>query len=92
MTLLKIAALQGQAKTKEVEQALSALVQRIQALPDDFKLDWWFSGTKHFISQHNSFKQQPWLLELLEKCEGQNRANLLKAIGETQAKINSNHI
>ncbi len=86
MTILKIAALQGQAKPKEVEEALSTLTQRLKALPDNFKLEWGFQGTKHFISQHNSLRQHTWLLELLEKSEGQSRDNLLKAISEAQAR------
>jgi tetratricopeptide (TPR) repeat protein len=73
----------GQLTTvREQVQALRALVAEQS---EDFRVEWSFSGTKHFIeTEERLAPKRAWLLNLIAAFEQQNRAAILKGLDALQ--------
>ncbi|MBL9045222.1 MAG: hypothetical protein JNM83_26680 [Myxococcales bacterium] len=78
---IEVFALVGQGKPAEAASKRKALRTLIAAQPADFRLDWGFSGTRHFLQTDPRFSpHKAQLLALLSALEQPNRAAILSAL------------
>jgi hypothetical protein len=65
---------------------IETLLERIAAQPEDFRVTWTFSGTRHFIGQHPSLApHRAWLQQFFDAVEGQDRQAILAGLQATRA-------
>lgn len=84
---VQIAALLAQEKTDAMAERLAALHAAVAAQPEQFKGDWTFAGTNHFIAQHEGLRKHAWLSELLTAVGAANQTTMLTVIERAQASI-----
>ncbi len=78
---IEVFALVGQGKPAEAASQRIALRTLIDAQPADFRLDWGFSGTRHFLQTDPRFSpHRAQLLALLSALEQPSRAAILSAL------------
>jgi len=59
------------------------LIEALESQKADFRVDWSFAGTKHFISQSEQFAaNRTSLLELFEAMGSENRDSILKKVND----------
>jgi tetratricopeptide (TPR) repeat protein len=68
-------------RSAEVPAKMENLIEALESQKADFRVEWSFDGTKHFISQSEQFAaNRTWLLELFEAMRGENRDSILKKV------------
>src|ERR1043165_3564128 len=78
---IEIANLIALQRSPEVPSRMKNLVELLKAQAADFKLQWSFEGTKHFVSQSEQLAaNKDWLLRLFGAMAGENRDALLKEL------------
>jgi tetratricopeptide (TPR) repeat protein len=78
---IEIANLIALKKSTEVPVKLRNLIELLAAQQANFKLQWSFEGTKHFISQSQQLvANRDWLLRLFAAMAGENRDAIIKEL------------
>ena len=81
LLVIEIANLIALRRSTEVPAKLKNLIELLEAQPADFKLQWSFEGTKHFISQSQQLAaNKDWLLRLFAAMAGENRDAIIKEL------------
>jgi tetratricopeptide (TPR) repeat protein len=74
-------------KSTEVPLKMKNLIALLETQPVDYKVHWYFEGTKHFIGESQQFgANKDWLLRLFGAMAGENRDAIIKevkALGES---------
>jgi tetratricopeptide (TPR) repeat protein len=87
---IEIANLLALNKSNEVPLRINALIEAIASQPADFKLQWSFEGTKHFISQNERLAtNRDWLEQLFTAMEGDNRDAIVTGLKAASARFTS---
>jgi len=82
---IEIANLLALQKTELVPGKIEQLHEIMASQPEDFTVDWPFTGTKDFISHHETLvPYRTWLLQLFEALEGANRQAILVALQQAR--------
>jgi tetratricopeptide (TPR) repeat protein len=72
----------------QIPAALDSLLKTIAGQKDDFQINWSFSGTIHFINQHEKLAaDRPWLNAFFAAAQEKNRDSILKKLREAQASF-----
>jgi tetratricopeptide (TPR) repeat protein len=83
---LAIANLLARNQGELVPGTIETLLERIAAQPEDFRVNWAFAGTRHFISQHPGLApHRAWLQQFFDAVEGQNRQAILAGLQAARA-------
>jgi tetratricopeptide (TPR) repeat protein len=78
---IEIANLIALKRTAEVPAKIKNLIETLESQKPDFKVEWSFVGTRHFISQSEQFAaSRAWLLELFEAMGSENRDSIVKRL------------
>jgi hypothetical protein len=78
---IEIANLIALKRSTEVRSKMKDLIDLLESQPANFKLQWSFEGTKHFIRQSQQFgANKDWILRLLEAMAGENRDAIVKEV------------
>ncbi len=78
---LEVFALEGQGKPAEAASKRKSLRTLIDAQPADFRLNWTFGGTRHFLQTDSRFSpHKAQVLALLSALEQPNRAAILSEL------------
>jgi tetratricopeptide (TPR) repeat protein len=78
---IEVANLIALKRSTEVPATMKNLVELLETQPADFKLQWSFEGTKHFISQTQQLAaNKDWLLRLFGAMAGENRDAIIKEV------------
>ena len=78
---IEIANLVALQRSTEVPTKMKNLVELLEAQPADFKLQWSFEGTKHFIGQSQQLAaNKDWLLRLFVAMASENRDAVIKEL------------
>ena len=78
---IEIANLSALKRSTEVWSKLKNLLELLQTQPADFKLQWSFEGTKHFVSESQQLAaSKDWLMQLFRALEGENRDAIVKEL------------
>lgn len=78
---IEVASLVALKRAAEVPSRMKNLIELLEAQPADFKLQWSFEGTKHFISQSQQLAvNKDWLLRLFGAMAGANRDAIVKEV------------
>jgi tetratricopeptide (TPR) repeat protein len=83
---IEIADLLALNKAHEVPLRMKTLIEIVKSQPADFKVQWGFEGTKHFIAQNEKLVAKDWLMRLFAAMAGENRDAIvagLKAASES---------
>jgi len=81
LLVIEIANLIALRRSTEVPAKLKNLIELLEPQPADFKLQWSFEGTKHFISQSQQLAaNKDWLLRLFAAMAGENRDAIIKEL------------
>jgi hypothetical protein len=65
---------------------IEAMLERMAAQPEDFRVTWTFSGTRHFIGQHPTLApHRAWLQQFFDAVEGQDRQAILAGLQAARA-------
>lgn len=68
-------------RSGEVPAKMKNLIEALESQKADFRVEWSFTGVKHFISQNEQFAaNRAWLLELFEAMGGENRDLIIKSL------------
>ncbi len=85
---IEIANLIALKRSTEVPLRMKNLIELLEAQPADFKLQWSFEGTKHFISKnHQLGANKDWLLQLFGAMAGENRDSIVKEVKATSENL-----
>ncbi len=85
---LQIATLYTLNKRSLISERMTALRKLIAGQAKDFKVEWSFEGTKHFISNDKRLTaSRDWLLRLFTAFEGKDRDAILVALGEVESGL-----
>lgn len=88
---IEIANLIALKRSTEVPSRMTNLIDLLAAQPADFKLQWSFAGTKHFISQSQQLAaNKDWLLRLFGAMGGENRDAIIKEVKAASENFNPN--
>jgi tetratricopeptide (TPR) repeat protein len=94
LQMIEVANLLACDDANQVPVALDALYKTISDQEADFRINWSFSGTLHFIEQQEKFASyRSWLNQFFSVTQEKNRDAILKALREAQAQfpaVNSN--
>ena len=61
-------------KEEAVKAKLANLIEAVKKQPADYRVDWTFSGTRHFVETSDKVVgQRKWLLRFLDAVERENR-------------------
>ena len=64
---IEIANLLAQGKSKSIDSKMALLIDVVRAQPGEFRVNWIFNGTIHFIGNNKKFaKRRTWLLQVFE--------------------------
>jgi len=75
-------------KAGEIPSKLDTLHAAIASQPEEFKVDWSFEGTRHFISQNEKLaSHRKWLQQLFNAMEGEDRKAILDALKAVKANF-----
>lgn len=86
LRLIEIANLLSLGQAGEVPAKLDLLSQAVAAQPADFKIEWTFHGTLHFINQAEPLgRYRAWLQQLFGAAAHRDRAAILQALRAAQA-------
>lgn len=78
---IEIANLIALKRSSEVQARIKNLLELLETQPADFKLQWPFAGTKHFINQSQQLAaNKDWLLRLFGAMAGENRDAIIKEV------------
>jgi len=78
---IEIANLIALKRSTETWSRLKNLIELLENQPADFKLQWSFEGTKHFIGQSQQLAMnKDWLLQLFGAMTGENRDAIAKEL------------
>jgi len=78
---IEIANLIALNRSEEVPVKIKNLIEALESQSADFRVEWSFAGTKHFISHGEQFgARRTWLLELFEAMGGENRDSIIKRL------------
>jgi tetratricopeptide (TPR) repeat protein len=78
---IEIANLIALNRSTEVPLRIKNLIELLENQPRDFKLQWSFEGTKHFITQSQQLTaNKAWLLQLFTAMGGENRDAIIKEL------------
>jgi len=78
---LAIAALLAQGKKETISQELQGLLDFINARPADFRVDWSWAGTIHFVQTDDRLAPlRDWLLSFFEALQGKDRKALFEGL------------
>ena len=78
---IEIANLIALKRSTEVWSKLKSLIELLQTQPADFKLQWSFEGTKHFVSESQQLAaNKDWLMQMFRALEGENRDAIVKEL------------
>ena len=88
LRLIEIANLLALGQAQQVPARLNFLSRAIEAQPAEFKIEWMFNGTLHFIGQEDKLATyREWLNLLFSAAEGASREAVLKALHEARASF-----
>ncbi|HKU76638.1 MAG TPA: tetratricopeptide repeat protein [Pyrinomonadaceae bacterium] len=78
---IEIANLIALKRSTEAPSRIKNLIELLEAQPADFRLQWTFAGTKHFINQSQQLAaDKDWLLRLFSAMSGENRDAIVKEL------------
>lgn len=78
---IEIANLIALKRSTEVPTKMKNLIALLETQPADFKLQWTFEGTKHFISQNEQLAaNRDWLMRLFGALAGVNRDAIIREV------------
>jgi tetratricopeptide (TPR) repeat protein len=87
LRVLDIANLIALNRSAEVPAKIKNLIEMLQSQKPDFKVEWSFTGVKHFISQNEQFAaKRAWLMQLIAVMDGAGRDAIvaqLKIVSDT---------
>jgi tetratricopeptide (TPR) repeat protein len=85
---IEIANLIALKRSPEVSSRMKSLIELVESQPADFKVQWSFAGTKHFISQNQQLTaNKDWLSRLFETLPGENRDAIVKELKTLNPQI-----
>jgi len=85
---IEIANLIAMKRSTAVPSRIKSLIELLDAQPADFKLQWSFAGTRHFIGQSQELTaNKDWLLRLFETLAGENRDAIIKEVKTLNPQI-----
>ena len=74
LCVIEIANLKALNKEEAVKAKLANLIEAVKKQPADYRVDWTFSGTRHFVETSDKVVgQRKWLLRFLDAVERENR-------------------
>jgi tetratricopeptide (TPR) repeat protein len=74
LRVVEIANLMALNRSAEVPAKIKNLIEALESQKADFKVEWSFAGTKHFISQSEQFAaKRIWLMQLIATMDGADR-------------------
>ena len=78
---IEIANLIALKRSTEAPSRIKNIIELLEAQPPDFRLQWTFAGTKHFINQSQQLAaDKDWLLRLFSAMSGENRDAIVKEL------------
>lgn len=78
---IEIASLIALKRSTEVPSRMKNLIELLEAQTPDFKLQWSFEGTKHFVSESQQLAaSKDWLMQLFRALEGENRDAIVREV------------
>lgn len=81
LRVIEIANLIALNRSAEVPAKIKNLIEALESQKADFKVEWSFAGTKHFISQSDQFAaSRVWLLGLIDAMGSENRDAIIKNV------------
>lgn len=85
---IEIANLLALNQADQVPAKLARLVGEVSQQPEEFKSEWTFDGTRHFINENEKLlPYRAWLGQLFDALASQDRDTMLKALKDVQAKF-----
>ncbi|HXQ39372.1 MAG TPA: hypothetical protein VN843_35555, partial [Anaerolineales bacterium] len=88
LRVIQIGCLLATEEGKEVAAKLEALIEEVETQPADFRVDWTFHGTRHFIKQHTGLEaNREWLKKLFDAIENKPRDTMVKELKSLQARF-----
>ncbi|MGH9429065.1 MAG: hypothetical protein ACRD2L_22505, partial [Terriglobia bacterium] len=70
----------------QVPAKLEALIAQVRRQPTEFKVEWSFNGTRHFIAQNERLATyRAWLGDLFDALAGKDREAILKGLQQARA-------
>jgi hypothetical protein len=82
---IEIADLLALNKTNKIPIKIEALIAEVSRQPVEFKVEWSFSGTRHFIGQNEKLTPyRVWLISLFDALAGKDRKTILKGLQEVK--------
>lgn len=85
---IEIASLLAEGKASQVAFKIDELVAEVARQRADFKVEWGFAGTQHFIDQNGQLRPyQVWLGQLFVALASEDRDSLLKALHNVKANF-----
>jgi tetratricopeptide (TPR) repeat protein len=85
---IEIATVLALGQTNSVSEKLEILIREISTQPIEFKSQWAFDGTKHFIAQNEKLTAyRVWLAQLFDAFSGKDRDSILKALQQAKANF-----
>jgi tetratricopeptide (TPR) repeat protein len=78
---LEVASILLRGKTEMISKELQELLDLVSAQPTDFRVEWDWAGTVHFIQTDDRLASvRDWLLSFLEALQGKDRAAVLEGL------------
>jgi hypothetical protein len=72
-------------RADRISPKMEALIAEISSQPPEFKVEWVFDGTRHFISQTERLSPyRDWLDMLFDAIGGKDRETILKGLKEAK--------
>jgi hypothetical protein len=85
---IEIAAALALGQNDSVPAKLEKLIREISTQPVEFKSQWFFDGTRHFINQNEKLiTYRSWLGQLFDAFNGKDRDSILKALQQAKASF-----
>jgi len=82
---IEIADLLALNKADRISPKMEALIAEVSRQPAEFKVEWVFDGTRHFISQTEKLSPyRDWLDKLFDAIGGEDRETILKGLKEAK--------
>jgi tetratricopeptide (TPR) repeat protein len=75
-------------KTDLVQGRIETMVEVITSQSEGFKVEWSFKGSRYFINNSDTLvPYRPWLMQLFNAVEGEDRNAILSALQEARASF-----
>jgi tetratricopeptide (TPR) repeat protein len=85
LRVIEIADLLALGQSNQVPTKMEALIAEVSKQPVEFKVEWFFNGTKYFIGQNEKLSPyRAWLGQLFAALANPNRDQILKGLNEAK--------